>query len=145
MLRQAREFREPFFGGELRFMRMDANGRIDPIVLLGERDSYIETIGRRAASDGEDFLDAGVACARQHGVAVSVKLRKFQMRVRIDDLQKDPLGGGRPGSLMSPPRKDNSAKKQSAENGHRKDEYGRSWIEIRREKIFEKVIVLRLS
>ncbi len=87
VLGEAGEFGEPFFGGEFGFVRMDADGGVDPVVFFGERNGDVEAIGGGAAADGEDILDAGVAGASEHGVAVGVELGKFEMGVRIDDVQ----------------------------------------------------------
>src|SRR5579863_6548691 len=88
MFGEAREFREPFLGGELGFVRMYADGGVNPIVLFGERNGHVEAIGGGAAADVKDFLNAGLAGAGEHGVAVGVKLGKLEMGVRVDDLQK---------------------------------------------------------
>ncbi len=44
-------------------------------------------IGARCTADGEDGGDAGVARALKHGVAIFIKLRIFEVRVGVDDLQ----------------------------------------------------------
>ena len=89
MLGEAREFGEPFFGGELGFVRVDADGGVDPVVFFAERNGDVETIGGGAAADGEDGLHAGVAGACEHFVAVGVELGEFEMGVGVDDLQKE--------------------------------------------------------
>ena len=64
------------------------DGGVDPVVLLGERNRGVEAFfGPSAAADGQQRPHARGARAFEHGGAVFVKLRKIQMRVRVDDFQ----------------------------------------------------------
>jgi hypothetical protein len=47
-------------------------------------DGTVERARAGAAADGHDGLDAGVAGSRQHGVAIAIKLRSFEVCVGID-------------------------------------------------------------
>ncbi len=44
---------EMFRRGEFRFMRMNADGRVNPVVLLGEWDGRIQQVRPCAAADGQ--------------------------------------------------------------------------------------------
>ena len=83
-----------FVGDVVHIVRMDADGGVDPIVLLGKWNCGIKAVDARAAANGEEALDARPASPEEHGVAVFVKLRKFQVRMRIDNFQRD-LSSGR--------------------------------------------------
>ncbi len=66
---------------------MDADRGVDPVMLLGERNGRVEAVRAGAAADGENAFYACGPRAIEHGGAIVVKLRKLQMRVRIDDFQ----------------------------------------------------------
>ena len=63
------------------FVRMGTNRRVDPVVLLGERDCGVQPIGACAAADGEQRFDTRGAGAIEHRVAVFVEWRAFEVRV----------------------------------------------------------------
>jgi hypothetical protein len=87
VFREAGEFGEPIFSGEFGFVGMDADRGVDPVVFLGERNGGVEAVRGGAAANGEDFFDSCVASACEHGVAVGIELGKFEMGVRVDDVQ----------------------------------------------------------
>jgi hypothetical protein len=64
-----------------RFVRVDADAGVDPIVFVGVFDRGIEFFGARACADGEDVFDAGSASAIEHGVAIVRELRIVDVRV----------------------------------------------------------------
>src|ERR1700740_1796062 len=84
MLREAGEFVEMplrnFFG----FVRVDANAGIDPIVLFGEWNCGVTFFRARAGAYGEDGVDAGIASALQHGLAIVCELGKVNVGVGVD-------------------------------------------------------------
>ncbi len=76
------ELREMLFGGRFRVVRVDADRRVDPIVLLGEGNRGIDALGRaRPAADREQRVDARRARALEHRGAIVVELRHLQVRV----------------------------------------------------------------
>ena len=76
------ELREVLLGGGIRVVRMNADRRVDPIVLLGERNRGVDALGRAgAAADRQQRFDARRAGAFEHRRAVVVELRGFQVRV----------------------------------------------------------------
>jgi len=66
-------------------MRVHAGGGVDVRIALGEADGAFEILGAVAGPDGEEGLDAGLAGAVEHGVAVVVEARAVEMAVRIDE------------------------------------------------------------
>src|SRR6202050_3812118 len=65
------------------FVRVDANARVDPIILLGKRQGRIEFLGARPGADGEQHADPRGTRPIEHGIAVFVKLRKVYVRVGV--------------------------------------------------------------
>jgi len=68
----------------LRFVGMNPDRGVNPIVLLGEGHRRIELLGAWACADGEECRDSGGACAIKHGSAVFGELWEVDVRVRID-------------------------------------------------------------
>ena len=89
VLREAGEFVEVLLGDFFGFVRMDADGGLDPIVLLGVGDGGVEFFRARAGADGQKSRDACVASALQHGFAVVRELREVDVGVGIDQLHKE--------------------------------------------------------
>src|SRR6266516_3215932 len=61
-----------FFG----FVRVNTNARVNPIVLVGERDSSVEFFRTRPGANSEQCTNTGVASALEHGFAIVSELRK---------------------------------------------------------------------
>ena len=73
------ELREMLIGGGTRIVRMDANRRVDPIVLLGEGNRGIEAfLGPVPLPMASRASDARRARAIEHRVAVFVELRELR-------------------------------------------------------------------
>ncbi len=65
---------------------MNSDGRVNPVVLLGEWNRGVEAfLGRSAAADGQHGADSGCTRAIEHGGAVFVELGEFEMRVGVYD------------------------------------------------------------
>ena len=83
--RMAAEFVEPremLIGCDVRVVRMDADRRVNPVVLLGKWNRGVKALrGTRAAADREQRLDARRARAFEHRVAVVIEWRAFEVRV----------------------------------------------------------------
>jgi hypothetical protein len=68
----------------LGFMRVRANGGVDPIVLLGERNGGIEPFRTRPRPNRKYGSDASRASPLEHGVAILSELREINMGVRVN-------------------------------------------------------------
>ena len=76
------ELREVLLGGGLRVVGVNADGRVDPIVLFGERNRGVDALGgARSAADRQQRFDARRAGALENRRAVGVEFRGFQVRV----------------------------------------------------------------
>ena len=64
-----------------RFVRMNANSGVDPIVLLGKRNARNRVSRDRARADREQCGDARGAGAIEHGLAILRELREIDVRV----------------------------------------------------------------
>ena len=65
------ELREMLVGGGVRVVRMDADGRVDPVVLLGERNRGVEAISGRCRCRWRATLCTPAARARSSMAARS--------------------------------------------------------------------------
>src|SRR5260370_17978672 len=63
---------------------MRAHGGVNPVVLLGKRNRRIQLFRTRPRADGQKSGYARGARAVEHGIAILRKLRKINMRVRIN-------------------------------------------------------------
>ncbi len=82
MPREFVEPREMLLRRHVRVVRMDAHRRVDPVVLLGERNRGVQALRRRAAApDREQRCHARGARAFEHRRAILVELRHLQVRV----------------------------------------------------------------
>ena len=81
MPRQLIELRKRLLGDVVRVVRMNADGRVNPVMLLGKRNRCIEPVDSSTAADGKQRPHARRARALEHRLAIFVKLRKFQVRV----------------------------------------------------------------
>ncbi len=80
------ELREMLVGGGLRVVRVNADRRVDPIVLLGEGNRGVDALGRAGpAADRQQRLDARRAGALEHRRAVALEFRRLQVRMRINN------------------------------------------------------------
>src|SRR5690348_462964 len=75
-------------------MRMNADGSVDPVVLLSDADGAIECAWSSAAADRQNGSHACAASAFEHFRAICVESRTFEMRVRIDQhyFSRAPMG-----------------------------------------------------
>ena len=87
MLRQFVELLEMFLGREFRLVRMNSHRRVNPVMLLRKRYRRVQPLRPRPAADRKQRLDSRRARPFKHRVAILIKLRKFQMRVRVDNFQ----------------------------------------------------------
>jgi hypothetical protein len=83
MFRQPGQFTQMLPCDFLRFVGMNSHGRVNPIVLLGERQRGIELLGTRSGADGEQGRDARGTGTVKHGVAVFRELREINVRVGV--------------------------------------------------------------
>ena len=90
MPRQPVERREGLFGNVVHIVRMNAHGGVHPVVLLRKGYRRVETLRAGAAADCQQRPHPRSLSPRKHGVAVLVKLRKLQVRVRINNFQGKP-------------------------------------------------------
>ena len=81
MLSQLREFFEVLFACQLRFMGMDADGRINPVVPIGELYCAVKGTGAGSTAYGEDIVDPSGPGALEHLCAISIKLLHLKMCV----------------------------------------------------------------
>ena len=104
MLREASEFvqmlRCDFFG----FVRVNANARVNPIVLFGEWESGVEFFWTGTGTNSEERANAGVASAHEHGFSIISELRKIDVRVGVDEVHKMVISGQFPviSKIMAP-------------------------------------------
>ncbi len=68
----------------LGLMRMNSNGGINPIVLLGKRNGGIEFFRTRTSADRQQSRDTGRASPLEHGLTILRELREINMGVRVD-------------------------------------------------------------
>src|SRR6185312_6547294 len=95
VLRQFGESRKMFFCRGAGVVRMDADRRVDPVVLLSEWNRGIDALCRAcAAADREDRLHAGRTGALEHRVAVCRERVALQMRMWVADLHCETLTSG---------------------------------------------------
>ena len=74
-------------GGFIRkpgFVRMNAQRRVNEIVLLRQTNSAIHLRRTVAVADGDDGLHPSLASPRNHLLAVGVELLAVKMRMRIN-------------------------------------------------------------
>jgi len=81
MFGESRKLFEMFWRDLLRFVRVNANSGVYPIVLLGERNGRIQLFGTWARADREQGGDPSRAGALEHGFAVLRELREVDVRV----------------------------------------------------------------
>src|SRR6266567_8981613 len=79
------ELAEVGVGGEFRFVRMDADGGVDEIILGGEFDGAVEGAGAISGADGEDGSDAGLTGTGEDFVAVGVEAGAVEVGVGVDE------------------------------------------------------------
>src|SRR5262245_5330604 len=84
MLCQAREVIEMLARYFLRFMRMDSDCCVNPIMLFCERQCSVQFFGTRSRANRHERGDSGSPRAVEHCVPVVCKLRKIYVGVRID-------------------------------------------------------------
>src|ERR1022692_1098103 len=101
---------ERFRRGFRCIMRMHAHGCIDEGVLPGQAQGGFQVRRTAARANGHHALDASLAGALDHLVAVRVELLVIQMAVRIDQLhlRRAPMGTSsrKPASTGLPPSMD---------------------------------------
>ena len=81
--RQLFEFLKVGVGGQLGFMRMDADGGVDKFVLLGQSNAAVQRAGPGSAANGDDLFNAAVPRPRDHLLAVGVELLHLEMGVGV--------------------------------------------------------------
>src|SRR5262249_16459781 len=86
MAGEAGEFVEMRLRHFLGFVRMNADGGVDPIVRFGERHCGVEFLRAGAGADGEKRVDACGASAVEHGFAVVGELGEVDVGVRVDQV-----------------------------------------------------------
>ena len=72
-------------------MRVDADGRVDRFVAVGQTDAGFEVRRTIACADHHHAIDAGRQGAIDHGLAVGVELGVIEMAVTIDHLSRASL------------------------------------------------------
>src|SRR5260370_13750412 len=103
MLRQAREFIVMRLRDFLRFVGVNADGRVNPVVRFGERQRRAELLRAGARADGEECGDSSCARPLEHFRAVAIKLRKIYVRVRVDQFHSAILAARRLRPLRETP------------------------------------------
>ncbi len=85
IFRQPLQLVEVFLFRQLRFVRMNADGRVNPLMLLREFDGAVERAGARAIAiaDGEQGGDAGLFRAREDLGAIGVEALVLEMAVGV--------------------------------------------------------------
>ena len=78
---QAGKAREMLFGGLDGFVRMDPDGRPDPVMLLRKRKRRLQLRRPASAADGRNSHHACRARSIEHRLPVVVELGKLQVRV----------------------------------------------------------------
>src|SRR5713101_5983459 len=119
MLRQAREFIVMRLRDFFRFVRVNADGGVDPVVRVGERQRRVELLRAGACADGEECGDSCRARPLEHFRAVAIKLRQIYVRVRVDQFHSAILAARRlpplretppaPAGPPAPPRRPQSS------------------------------------
>jgi len=84
MLRQAGQFIQMLLRDFLRFVWMDSDRGINPIVLFGERQRGIDFLRARASADRKQSRHSSSARAVKDGFSVFRELREVDVRVGID-------------------------------------------------------------
>ena len=82
---QLRQLFEIGIAGELGFVRMNSDRRINKLVLIGELDGAVERTWAGSAANGENGFNSCVLGALQHGGAVVIELLHLEMCVGIDE------------------------------------------------------------
>ncbi len=72
-------------GEQARFVRVDADGGVDPEVLLGEGDGAGEVVGAVSVANGEQSSDAGVVGALDDRFAIGGELGAVEMGVGVEE------------------------------------------------------------
>jgi hypothetical protein len=85
-LREARQFMKVLCCGVFGFVGVDADARINPLVLFGIWQSGIELFRARTGAYGENCVHTGLASSLKHGIAIFSELRKVNVRVRVDQV-----------------------------------------------------------
>ena len=86
--RQFIELCEVLFVRRTRIMRMNANCRVNPVMLFGVGYRRVEPFRRACpAADRQQRFNTGRSRAFEHRLAIRIKLREFKMCVGIDYLQ----------------------------------------------------------
>ena len=86
MLRQRCELIEMLLGNFLRLVRMNANTGVNPVVLLSVRNGSVQLFRAGPCANRQQRANASRPRALQHNFAVLRKLRKINMRMRIDQV-----------------------------------------------------------
>ena len=81
MLRQPGQVSQMLLRYLLRFVGMDADGGVNPIMMFGKWQRGIELLRSGARADGEECRHACRAGAIEHGFAVFGELREVDVRV----------------------------------------------------------------
>src|SRR6267142_6928788 len=76
MLSQPCQFFQVLRCDFLRFVGMNANRRVNPVMSFGKGQRGIELLGSRAGTDGEERAHSSGARAFEHGVTIFRELRK---------------------------------------------------------------------
>src|SRR5260370_7190032 len=103
MLRQARKFFVMRLRDLFRFVGMNADGRVNPVVRFGEQQRRVELRRAGARADGEECGDSCCARPLEHFRAVAIKLRKIYVRVRVDQFHSAILAARRLRPLRETP------------------------------------------
>jgi hypothetical protein len=67
------------------FVRVNADGGVNPLVTFSEWQRGIEFFGAGSGADGQQSRDTGIVSALQHGFAVIRELREIDVGVRVDE------------------------------------------------------------
>src|SRR3989442_1253809 len=76
-------------GDFLRFVRMDAHRRVNPILLFGKRNGGVELLRPRAGADCEKRRHARGVRTFEHGFAIIRKLREVNVCVGVDEFHSN--------------------------------------------------------
>jgi hypothetical protein len=78
------QFKKMLLGGELRLVRVDADGGVNPVAAFGHFEARSQAMGTGATTDGYEMPDAAIPRPVKHLLAILVKLRKLQVGVGVD-------------------------------------------------------------
>src|SRR5690242_20351051 len=92
MLEQPGQAFEGLRDGLRGVMRMDADGGIDGLVLVGQTDAGFKIRRTVACADDQHAFDAGSQGAVDDSFAVGIELRVIQVAVTIDHFRRAPTG-----------------------------------------------------